>query len=101
MVEFCAQLNQDLLTYNSLQDIDGVFCQAGQEDGTHVQSEVKEEELNIFEVDGFVDDATLHFQGKNPEKKADSYDKQEKKLQPPVSTEDPVEKRSLGDPWLR
>lgn len=97
VIEFGADFHQNFLSQDGLHNIDGVLGGTGKDHCPNVQAAVEIEKLQVFEMDGLVDDPLLHLQGKDPEEEAGQDDQQQKELQQSVTPEDPVEQGALGN----
>jgi hypothetical protein len=80
VIELPPHFNQDFLTDNRLEHVDVIFHQAGYQHGPHIQAAVKKEQVELFQADGDIDYFPLHLKGKDPEKEADEYQKEQKEL---------------------
>ncbi len=98
-VEAVADLQKNFLSQVFLQNIGGVFQHAGQKYGREIEAAVKQQAVGPFQMDGDIDDPFLHFQGKDPEKKACRNHEQQHGLKQAIPVEYPVEERFLSDHW--
>jgi hypothetical protein len=96
-IEFGSDLQENLLTQVFLQDIGGVFQNPGQKDGPQIEAAVEHQTINLFQMDGDIDDPFLHFQGKHPEKEAGRDHQQQAYLNQSMPVKYPVKEGLLGN----
>ena len=90
MVKLGTHFDQDFLADHGLYDVDDVFQKTGKGNGPDIQTAVEKKQLFITKVYCLVDDALLHFQGKDAEEQAADNNEQQQKLQGSMAPGYPV-----------
>ncbi len=86
---------QGALADDDLDRVDDVFEQAGRDHGYEINGAVVNQQVDVAQADGFVDDALLHLQRQDAGEYGNGDKHQQQKLQLGVGPKNPGEERTL------